>query len=112
MKYVLPSVDSAAAAAQNITTFPDDLRFYFVNAPGDASYPITGFTWALVYQNQTNTDKGMAIANTLWWVTHDGQQYATALNYVPLPQNIVTKDEVKIKSMMCGSSVCYSGIYG
>ncbi len=51
-KYVLPSVDSAAAAAQNVTTFPADLRFYFVNAPGDASYPITGFTWAIVYQNQ------------------------------------------------------------
>ncbi len=109
MKYVLPSVDSAAAAAQNIATFPDDLRFYFVNAPGDASYPITGFTWALVYQNQTNADKGMAIANTLWWVTHDGQQYATALNYVPLPQTVVTKDEVKIKSMKCGSGPCYTG---
>src|SRR6266566_2613135 len=107
MKYVLPSVDSAAAAAQNITTFPADLRFYFVNAPGDASYPITGFTWALVYQKQTNADKGMAIADTLWWVIHDGQQYATALNYVPLPQNIVTKGEVQIKSMKCGSSACY-----
>ena len=45
----------------------------------------------------------MAIANMLWWVTHDGQQYATALNYVPLPQKIVTKDEIKIKSMKCGS---------
>src|SRR6266702_3529249 len=111
-KYVLPSVDSAAAAAKNITTFPDDLRFYFVNAPGDASYPITGFTWALVYQNQTNADKGMAIANTLWWVIHDGQQYATALSYVPLPQNIVTKGEVQIKSMKCGSSACYTGVHG
>ncbi len=112
MKYALPSVTSAAAAAQNITTFPDDLRFYFVNAPGDASYPITGFTWAIVYQNQTDMGKGQADANMLWWVTHDGQQYATPLNYVPLPQNIVTKDEVKIKSMTCGSSACYTGIYG
>jgi phosphate transport system substrate-binding protein len=108
MKNVLPSVESAAAAAQNITTYPADLRFYFVNAPGDASYPITGFTWALVYQNQTNADKGMAIANTLWWVTHDGQQYATALSYVPLPQNIVAKGEVQIKSMKCGSGLCYT----
>src|SRR5713101_6612791 len=111
MKFVLPSVDSAAAAAQNITTIPDDLRFYFVNAPGDASYPITGFTWALVYQNQSNADKGMAIANMLWWVIHDGQQYATALNYVPLPQNIVTKGEVQIKSMKCVSSACYTGVH-
>lgn len=112
MKYVLPSVDSAAAAAQNIATFPADLRFYFVNAPGDASYPITGFTWAVVYQNQTDTSKGQAIANMLWWVTHDGQQYSAPLQYVPLPQNLVTKDEAQIKSLMCGSSACYTGIYG
>jgi phosphate transport system substrate-binding protein len=85
------------------------LRFYFVNAPGDASYPITGFTWALVYQNQTNADKGMAIANMLWWVIHDGQQYATALSYVPLPANIVTLGEAQIKSMKCGSGPCYTG---
>src|SRR5438067_1358881 len=91
-KFVLPSVNSSAAAAQNISTFPDDLRFYFVNAPGDGSYPVTGFTWVVVYQNQSNTDKGRAVADMLWWVTHDGQQYATPLNYVPLPQTVVTKD--------------------
>jgi phosphate transport system substrate-binding protein len=111
MKYVVPSVDSAAAAAQNIdkATIPTDLRFYFVNASGDATYPITGFSWAIVYQNQTNTDKGMAIANMLWWVIHDGQQYSTALGYVPLPQNIVTLSEAQIKSMKCGSGPCYTG---
>jgi phosphate transport system substrate-binding protein len=112
MKYVLPSVASAAAAAQSITTFPSDLRFYFVNAPGDASYPITGFSWAIVYQNQTNTDKGMAIANMLWWVIHDGQQYAAPLSYVPLPQNIVAKGEAQINLMKCGSSACYTGVHG
>jgi phosphate transport system substrate-binding protein len=112
MKYVLPSVASAAAAAQNITTFPADLRFYFVNAPGDASYPVTGFSWMIVYQNQTNTDKGMAIANMAWWVINDGQQYAAALSYVPLPQNIVAKGEAQVKLMMCGSSACYTGVHG
>src|SRR6266496_445794 len=108
-KAVLPSVGSARTAAQNISTVPPDLRFYFVNAPGDGSYPITGFTWVVVYQNQSNTDKGKAVADMLWWVTHAGQQYATALNYVPLPQNIVTLDEAKIKSMKCGSGPCYTG---
>jgi phosphate transport system substrate-binding protein len=112
MKYVLPSVASAAAAAQNITTFPADLRFYFVNAPGDASYPITGFSWMIVYQNQTNTDKGMAIANMAWWVIHDGQQYAAPLSYVPLPQNIVAKGAAQINLMKCGSSACYTGVHG
>lgn len=108
-KAVLPSIDSAKAAAQNISNVPADLRFYFVNAPGDGSYPITGFTWAIVYQNQSNADKGWAVADMLWWVTHDGQQYAAPLNYVPLPGTIVSKDEMQIKSMTCGSGPCYKG---
>ena len=66
----------------------------------------------VIYQNQANTDKGQAVANMAWWVTHDGQQYASPLDYVALPQNIVTLDEAKIKSIMCGSAACYTGIYG
>lgn len=107
--YVLPSLDSAKAAASSITSIPADLRFFFVNAPGQGAYPITGFSWALVYATQTNSDKGQALANTMWWVIHDGQQYSTPLSYVPLPAVIVQKGESQIKAMKCGSSACYQG---
>ncbi len=82
------------------------------NANGQYVLPSVGFTWMVIYQNETNTDKGQAVANMAWWVTHDGQQYSTPLNYVPLPQTLVTQDEAKIKSIMCGSAACYTGIYG
>jgi phosphate transport system substrate-binding protein len=110
-KNVLPSLDGAKADASNVTNIPDDLRFFIVNAPGDDSYPISGYSWVVVYQHQSNATKGEAIANLLWWMTHEGQQYSTALNYVPLPANIVTKDEAQIKSMTCGSNnaPCYTG---
>lgn len=107
--YIAPSLDGAKADAANVTAIPDDLRFYIVNAPGNDSYPISGFSWVVVYQNQSNADKGRAIANMLWWMVHDGQQYATPLNYVPLPDTLVTKDETLIKSMTCGGSPCYTG---
>ena len=110
MKYVLPSLDGAKADAANVTNIPADLRFFIVNAPGDMSYPISGFSWVVVYQHQTNTNKGEAVANMLWWMTHEGQQYSTPLNYVPLPAAIVTKGEAQIKSMTCGSAACYTGI--
>jgi phosphate transport system substrate-binding protein len=112
MKYVLPSLDGAKADASNVTNIPADLRFFIVNAPGDDSYPISGFSWVVVYQHQTNADKGQALANLLWWMTHEGQQYAMPLNYVPLPAAIVTKGEAQIKSMTCGSnnSACYTGV--
>ncbi len=63
----------------------------------------------IVYQHQTYVEKGKATANMLWWVTHDGQQYAVPLYYVPLPPSVVNQDEVKIKSMTCGSGPCYTG---
>jgi phosphate transport system substrate-binding protein len=107
--YVAPSLDGAKADASNVPTIPADLRFYIVNAPGADSYPISGFSWIIVYQNQSNADKGEAIANMLWWATHDGQNYSSALTYVPLPASIVTKDEAQIKSMTCGGSPCYKG---
>jgi phosphate transport system substrate-binding protein len=107
--FVAPSLDSTKAAAANFTDIPADLRFYIVDAPGTGSYPISGYSWAIVYQKQSDADKGQALANTLWWMTHDGQQYAAALSYVALPANIVQKDEAQIKSMTCGSSACYKG---
>jgi phosphate transport system substrate-binding protein len=109
--YVLPSLDSAKAAAASITpsAIPADLRFFFVNSPGANAYPITGFSWALVYANQTDNDKGAAVAQTMWWIIHTGQQYSTGLSYVPLPANFVTLDEAQVKLIMCGSSPCFTG---
>ncbi len=109
-KLVLPSIDGAAADAAGVTNIPANLEFFIVNAPGDAAYPISGFSWVVVYQTQTNTAKGQALANMLWWMTHAGQQYATPLNYAQLPAPIVTAGEAQIKSMTCGGSPCYSGI--
>ncbi len=106
--FIVPAVDTVAAAANSVTTIPDDLRYYFVDAPGANSYPIAGFSWIVVYRNQKDSDKGQAVANFVWWATHTGQIFATP-NYVPLPSNIVAKVEAKIKAMMCGSSSCYKG---
>ncbi|HET8906012.1 MAG TPA: phosphate ABC transporter substrate-binding protein PstS [Ktedonobacterales bacterium] len=108
-EFVAPSLDSAKAAAANFTNIPADLRFYIVNAGGAGSYPISGYSWVLVYQKQTSSDKGQALANAVWWMVHDGQQFSAALSYVALPANIVQKDEAQIKSMTCGSGACYKG---
>ena len=109
--YVLPSLDSAKAAAASIqaSAIPADLRFFFVNSPGQGAYPITGFSWALVYTNQADSDKGAAIAQTMWWIVHTGQSYSTSLSYVPLPDNFVKLDEAQIKLMKCGSNPCFTG---
>jgi len=106
--FVEPTVATTKADAAGVKTIPDDLRFYIVNQPGKDSYPVSGFVWVVAYQNQMNADKGRALANMLWWVTHDGQRYSEPLTYVPLPDNIVARSEAQIKAMKCGDAPCYA----
>ncbi|HLE82014.1 MAG TPA: phosphate ABC transporter substrate-binding protein PstS [Dehalococcoidia bacterium] len=99
-KYVAPSLESvtaaAAGAAKNIVP---DLRASIVNADGDTSYPVSGFTWLLIYKNQTDKAKAQALTRMAWWATHDAQKYNTDLGYAPLPDDIVKKAEEKILSV-------------
>ena len=87
-KYVLPSKATVAAdAAQkpNVTT----VDFSIVNQPGVASYPISGYSWALVYQLQKSATTGATVVKVLDWLSHaPGQAIASSLDYVPLPANI------------------------
>ena len=75
--YVLPSTQTiAAAAAQKPDITPTD--FSIVNQPGASSYPISGYSWALVYTHQPSQATGQALVTMLNWLTHDGQAYAAA----------------------------------
>jgi phosphate transport system substrate-binding protein len=85
--YVIPSAQTVAAdAAQKPAIAPTD--FSIVNEPGAASYPISGYSWALVYTRQPSQATGLALVTMLDWLTHDGQAYAAANGYVPLPPQI------------------------
>ena len=85
--YVLPSTQTiAAAAAQKPAITPAD--FSIVNQPGASSYPISGYSWALIYTRQPSQATGQALVTMLDWLTHDGQAYAAANLYVPLPSQV------------------------
>ena len=85
--YVVPSVQTVAAdAAQKPGITPTD--FSIVNQPGATSYPISGYSWALVYTHQQNQARGQALVAMLDWLSHAGQAYAAANGYVPLPAQI------------------------
>ena len=85
--YVLPSTQTiTAAAAQKPDITPAD--FSIVNQPGASSYPISGYSWALVYTRQQNQATGQALIAMLDWLTHDGQADAAANLYVPLPAQV------------------------
>jgi phosphate transport system substrate-binding protein len=86
-EYVKPSLESVTAAL-GTATIPDDFRFSFVNAPGKTSYPISGVTWLLVYEQQKSPDKGKKLVAFLKWLLNDGEKMATALDYASLPDNV------------------------
>lgn len=86
-QYVVPSPQSVAAdAAQKPGITATD--FSIVNQPGASSYPISGYSWALVYTHQGDQATGQALVSMLEWLTHAGQAYAEQASYVPLPSQI------------------------
>lgn len=93
----LESVTAAAAGAAK--SMPEDLRVSITDADGKGSYPISGFTWLLVYKNISDKQKGEAIVKFLHWAMTDGQSYAKDLLYAPLPKEVVKRCDAKIKSI-------------
>jgi phosphate transport system substrate-binding protein len=75
-----------------------------VNAPGNDSYPIASFTYLLLYKEMStdpNLDeaKAKALVDFISWAITDGQKQGEALNYVPLPDNVVKLDQDTLKSL-------------
>jgi phosphate transport system substrate-binding protein len=109
--YVAPSVAGAAADAAGAAALPADLRGLIVNSAGPKVYPITGFTWVIMHQHQTNASLALGMVKFLWWCIHTGQSYSSSgtLHYAPLPANIVKADEQKLLSVTVNGKQVYNG---
>ncbi|HEX4473711.1 MAG TPA: phosphate ABC transporter substrate-binding protein PstS [Polyangiaceae bacterium] len=100
-KFVKPDIAAVTAAASGVE-MPDTLTVSITNATGDAVYPISSFTYLLVYQDAPDATKGKALANFVWWAIHDGQKLSEPLHYAPLPAAVVAKVEAKLKTLSSG----------
>jgi phosphate transport system substrate-binding protein len=82
--FVQASVAGAtAAAAQNTNVSPTNASI--TNEPGDATYPIAGFSWVILRTNYSDAALGKAIAYLFKWLVTAGQADGAALQYAPLP---------------------------
>jgi phosphate transport system substrate-binding protein len=97
----LPSLGSVTAAAASAKFEPNtDFRVSITNAPGEASYPISSFTWLLVQPDMKDAAKAKALKTFLsWMITDEAQQMAPALQYAPLPKPVVALIEARIKTL-------------
>ena len=101
--FVEPSIDAVtSAAAGTVAQTPEDLRVSITDAEGATAYPISSYTYILVYQEQKDATKGKVLVDFLWWGVHDGENFAKDLLYAPLPAEIVKRVEVKINSITAG----------
>lgn len=94
---ITASSDSTSLAATGVS-LPDDYRISIVDSPTKGAYPISSFTYILLYRAQPDAAKGKALVDLLWWAVHDGQKTTTELNYAPLPKDVVTKIEKTLTS--------------
>lgn len=95
--FVEPSFQSVTAAAEGASkAMPEDLRVSITNADGKNSYPISGFTWLLIYQNMKDQKKAESLVKFLRWAMDKGQTFATPLYYAPLPKQVVKMCDKKI----------------
>jgi phosphate transport system substrate-binding protein len=102
--FVMPSLKSTNGAAN--VTIPEDTRVSLTNSDADDAYPISSFTWILLYKDQNYNNKTEAkakeVVKLVWWMIHDGQQYAEPLSYAKLSPAAVKISEAILKSITFG----------
>jgi phosphate transport system substrate-binding protein len=87
LKASVPAVTAAAAGAA--ANMPPDFRVSITNAPGKGAYPISSFTWLLLYENPKDKAQAKIMVDVAKWALTDGQKYCADLGYAPLPPNVV-----------------------
>jgi phosphate transport system substrate-binding protein len=95
----VPAVTAAAAGAAKTLPPNTDYRISIVDAPGADSYPISSFTWILVYQHQPDPVKGKKLVDFLNWALTDGEAEAASLDYAPLPADMASSVRAKLKTV-------------
>ncbi|MHC5595286.1 MAG: phosphate ABC transporter substrate-binding protein PstS [Nostoc sp.] len=89
-KFVVASEESASKTLESVA-LPTNLRVFISDPEGADSYPIVTYTWILAYKKYANAAKAKAVEATIEYALTEGQKQASALGYVPLPANVITK---------------------
>jgi phosphate transport system substrate-binding protein len=101
-EYILPDLTSISAAAKG--NIPDDTRVMLTNSADPASYPISGFTWIILYKEQAykgrTREQALATVNLLdWLVSEKAQGEAAKVHYAPLPADAVAKAKTVLRGI-------------
>jgi phosphate transport system substrate-binding protein len=105
-EFVTPTIESVTTAAAAVAAkLPGntDYRISIVNAAGKGAYPISSFTFLLVYQAQPDAVKGKKLVDFLRWYLRNGEKSAASLDYAPLPATMVAQLEKRLGTIQMAS---------
>ena len=99
-EFVRASVESVTAAAMAaVNSMPRDFRVSISHAPGKGVYPLSSFTWILLYEKTRDRRRSQIMVDFMKWALTDGQKLAPGLGYAPLPSEIVTLEMSALSSI-------------
>lgn len=86
--YIKPSLESISAAASS--EIPADTRIMLTNSRANNAYPISAFTWIIIYKEQSYDGRKIEQAQELikllnWMLDEKAQNLTTKVHYAPLP---------------------------
>ena len=100
--YIIPTIASVSAAAKG--AIPDDTRIMLTNSDDPDAYPISGFTWIILYKEQNyngrSEEQALATVTLLDWLeSEEAQNQAEKVHYAPLPQAAAEKAKAILRTV-------------
>jgi phosphate transport system substrate-binding protein len=88
-EFVTPSDVSFSAAALGADwAKADSFGVSLTDQPGKNAWPITGASFILIYKNQSDPAKALAMLKFFDWCFRNGAETAKKLDYVPIPDKV------------------------
>lgn len=106
-EFVLPSSTTISAAASGV--IPTDTRCLITNSDAAGAYPISTFTWLIIYKEQNYSDRSKEQAEATidllkYILSAQVQNMTSEVNYAPLPAKA---RELSLKNL---KTVTYNGV--
>lgn len=96
--FVAPTPESGAAALASVE-LPENLRVWPVDPAAPEAYPITTFSWLLLYRKYDDAAKLQALKDFVTYGLTEGQSFAVDLGYIPLPEAVVARANAALASI-------------
>lgn len=107
--YVDANMESISLSG-DVSDMPDDTRKIISNSANPNAYPISTFTWVIIYKEQSynnrSVEQAKALQNFLLYMIGDkGAESASKTHFSPLPDTARAKAEAAINSMTYGGEL-------